>query len=293
MSNKEIAGKGIATPSLKKLNLDQDQILKDDFSGKLFGVTLSSITKLMVGIPLTGLVRAEFMIAKYGQVMPCNWSMTDALQWVDHWSPLNFQIADARNVIAQQMIELGFEWLFFIDHDVILPSTCLLKLNEYMRDPKIPMLSGLYFTKSKPSEPLIYRGRGNSFYPNWKMGDKVWVDGIPSGCTLYHRSIIEAIWKESEEYIVKNYKARKIWETPHYSYFDPEQRSWHRATGTEDLKLCDRIMQTGIFKKAGWSEFQKKKYPFMVDTSIFCKHIDWDGVQYPAMGEEKQYIKDK
>jgi hypothetical protein len=42
-----------------------------------------------------------------------------------------------------------------------------------MHQGDIPMLSGLYFTKSLPAEPLIYRGRGNSYYKKWKFGDKV------------------------------------------------------------------------------------------------------------------------
>ncbi len=48
-----------------------------------------------------------------------------------------------------------------------------------------------------------------------------------------------------------------------------------------------------VFKKAGWPEFQKKKFPFLVDTKIFCRHIDWNGVQYPAHGEIGQFLSKK
>jgi hypothetical protein len=40
-------------------------------------------------------------------------------------------------------------------------------------------------------------------------------------------------------------------------------------------------MEGGYFKKAGWHDFEGKKYPFLIDTNIFCKHIDPDGTQYP------------
>ncbi len=46
-------------------------------------------------------------------------------------------------------------------------------------------ITGLLFlsanatSESVPAEPLIYRGRGNSHFKKWKLGDKVWVDGVP------------------------------------------------------------------------------------------------------------------
>jgi len=246
--------------------------------------------RIMVGIPMTGLIRAEWMIARYGQVVPCNWSQVDCIQWIDTNAPLRHLVADARNIIATDFINREFEWLFFIDHDVVMPPTVLLNWNDRMRKCELPMWSGLYFTKSKPSEPLVYRGRGNSFYDGWKLGDQVWVDGIPMGCTMIHKSIMKVLFDESEVYEPKvGIKVKKIFETPSKAWFDPEQNSWHKASGTEDLTLCTRIMKDNILKKAGWPKLQRKKYPFLIDTSIFCRHIDWNGMQYPIDGEEKEF----
>jgi len=44
----------------------------------------------------------------------------------------------------------------------------------------------------------LYRGRGNGSFRDFKVGDKVWCDGVPFGCTLIHGSIIKALWNESE-----------------------------------------------------------------------------------------------
>jgi hypothetical protein len=126
------------------------------------------------------------------------------------------------------------------------------------------------------------------------MGDEVWADGIPMGCTLIHCSILKALYEESEEYIIGDgRKARKIFETPNKTFYDPETLNWHNSTGTEDLAWCNRIMENDIFKKAGWPKYANKKYPFLIDTKIFCKHIDWDGTQYPSQGEERFFIKEK
>lgn len=246
--------------------------------------------RVMVGIPMTGTLRAEWVIARYGQVIPCNWSQTDCLQWLDQFSPLGFMVADARNFIATVCVEQGFEWLMQIDHDTILPPGTLLRFNDYMLKGEVPILSGLYFTRSVPSEPLVYRGRGNSYYTGWEFGDKIWVDGLPMGCTLIHGSILKVLYDESESYEINGKQIKRIFETPVRTWYDPETNSWFNAQGTEDIAFCSRIIKDGILKKAGWASLQKKKYPFLIDSSIYCQHIDFSGVKYPSRGEELEFL---
>jgi hypothetical protein len=210
---------------------------------------------------------------------------------MDMFSPMGYMVADARNVATEAFIKGGFEWLFFIDHDVILPQNTFIKLNEYMLDGTIPIFGGLYFTKSFPSEPLLYRGKGTGHYRKWKLGDKVWVDGMGFGCTMVHRSILETVWKESPEYKVGDAVARRVFETPGNSMYDAERNAWHAVGGTEDITFFHRLKDDGIFKKAGWPEYQKKEYPLLCDTSLFCRHIDWEGIQYPAAGEEQAFLR--
>lgn len=268
----------------------KDNLLKDDYTGKLFGKTDAASNRIMIGIPMTGLLRCEWVLARYGQVIPCNWGQVDCIQFLDQWSPVGFLVAEARNVVATACVEQGFEWLFFIDHDTIIPPNTILKWNARMLKKDVPVFSGLYFTKSLPSEPLVYRGRGKSYYTDWKVGDEVWVDGLPMGCTMIHSSILKVLYDESPEIDVRGHKVREIFETPANSYFDPEKMSWFAATGTEDLAFCSRVMNDNIFEKAGWPEFQKKEFPFLIDTSVFCRHIDNNGVQYPSNGEEQEFI---
>lgn len=253
----------------------------------------SSQRRLMIGAPTTGNVRMEWVMARFGQIIPCNWSQTISMQWMNQYSPFDFQVADARNVICHNLLEQDHEWLFFIDHDVVLPPDTFIKVNEVMIHRKVPVWSGLYFTKSVPSEPLIYRGRGNGYYPDWKLGEKVWVDGVPMGCTLIHRTIIEELAKISRDYnpggnfgLIK-----EIFITPAKVWYDPQARVHFAATGTEDLDWCTRIMKEGIIEKAGWADnIPDLKNPFLMDTSVFCKHIELDGIQYPARGEEQQFM---
>lgn len=259
---------------------------------EIVGNTRKPSMRVMVGIPTTGLVRMEWVVARYGQVIPCNWSQTDSLQWLDQYSPVDFLVADARNICAYHCLDQGFEWLFFIDHDTIIPPYTILAMNDRMMEGKIPVWSGLYFTKSKPSEPLIYRGRGTGYYKDWKFGDEVWVDGLPMGCTMIHSSILMEMAKISESYEVKpGFHVKKIFETPAKIWFDPEARYWYTVTGTEDLHFCARIIENDILTKAGWPEIGKKEFPFLIDTNLFCRHITNDGIQYPFNGEENEFMR--
>lgn len=245
--------------------------------------------RVLISVPLTGTIRAEWMLARYGQGIPTNWSQTDILQWMDQYSPLGYLVADARNVAVDNMIKGKFEWLMFIDHDVILPYTTFSKFNQWMLKGTVPVLGGLYFTKSVPAEPLLYREWGSSYFIDWKMGTEVWVAAMGLGCNLIHRSILELIYKESEKYKVGTQEIRKVFQTPMHTFFDAEKQHWSTEGGTEDIFFYKRLKNERIYERAGWPEIQKKKWPVLCDTSIFCRHITMEGVQYPSMGEELQY----
>jgi hypothetical protein len=260
--------------------------------GRIIKSSVGSQTKrIFIAIPITGLVRAEWMVARYAQVIPCNWSQAEYFQWLDAFSPLGFNVADARNVATDTFLKEGYEWIFFIDHDVVIPNCTLLWLNDLMQKGDTPIIGGLYFTRSVPSEPLIYRGKGTGYFHKWKMGDRVWVDGMGLGCHMIHKSILKTAWNNSPEYLIGGTKVHKVFESPAATTFDPEKNTWSNLSGTEDLKFYWRLKDEGLLAKAGWKDLQKRQYPYICDTKIFCKHIDQAGTQYPACGEEGAFKK--
>lgn len=239
--------------------------------------------RILIGTPTEGTIRVEWHNARMSAVVPTNWSNVVMLQFMNSYIPVRYQVADAQNLIVKAAIEQDYEWVLFLEDDNLLPPNAFVILNQYMRKAKYPVVSGLYFTKSTPSEPLVYRGRGNSYYGDFKMGDKVWADGVPTGCLLVHHSILKVLWRESEEYTLHNgEKARRVFNTPRNVWFDEETGQFNTTVGTSDLDWCTRLINDKIFKKAGWPEIQRKKHPFLVDTKLFCKHIDRiTGIQYP------------
>jgi len=200
-----------------------------------------------------------------------------------HQIPMGYLVADAQNIIVHTAVNENFQWMLLVEDDVILPPDAFLKFNDYMKQEKFPVVSGLYFLKCNPSEPLVYRGRGNSCYTNFKLGGKIWADGVPTGCLLVHCSILKLMYSESPEYITGNgQKVRKVFDTPAKVWQDPETHQMQYAVGTSDLYWCDRVIHENVLERAGWKAIAKRKYPFLVDTSILCRHIDLSsGRTYP------------
>ncbi len=237
--------------------------------------------RILIGTPTTGLVRIEWVMARFGQVIPTNWQATDNIQPVVSFVPMQYQVPDAQNLIVKNAVEKKCEWVLLLEHDNIPPPDAFLRLNEYMRNSDIPVVSGLYFTKSDPPEPMTYRGRGTSFYKHWKMGDKVWCDGVPTGFLLIHNSILTAMWNESPEYWINGVLTRRVFETPEKVWSDPETGGIFTLTGTSDLTWCERVIKGKYLEKAGWKKYQEMQYPFLVDTNLFIKHINEQGQQFP------------
>ncbi len=245
---------------------------------------INPVNRILIATPSLGRVRMEWVLARYGQTIPMNWGQVQFVQFMNSFAPLNYSVPDAQNIIVKETIQQGFEWLLLIEDDTMPPADAFIRFNKYMRDKTAPIVSGLYFSKSEPSEPLVFRGRGTSVYWKWKFGDLVWCDGVPTGMLLIHSSILKALWDESPEYNVggSGIIARRVFDVPNKIWFDEKLESFNTLTGTSDLEFCTRIMKNNIFEKAGWKKFKGKKNPFLVDTNIFCRHIAPDGTQYPT-----------
>lgn len=246
--------------------------------------------RMMIGTPTTGLIRFEWHAAVCNQIIPCNWGVKKFTTWTNAAAPIGYQVADAQNIICKAFIDANCEWLFLHEHDNILPPDCFLRLDEWMRSKKYPVISGLYFTKSDPPDPLVYRGRGTGSHLDWKMGDRIKVDGIPTGCALIHGSLIKAMWAESETYMAGNVETRRVFSWPQATWYDPDS-GWHGGSGTSDLEWCARVITQGFLAKAGWKKLAKEKYPFIIDTQIFTPHIDQDGTQFPIGGIPKRFLR--
>jgi hypothetical protein len=251
---------------------------------------------VLIGELTLGIIRYEWHIHRASQIIPINFQMGTVM--ASHapatHAAMNYSTPDAQNVVLERAILDKYEWLMYWEDDVLPPFDALLKMNVHMEKMTAPILSGLYFTKGNPSWPLVFRGRGNgAWFKGWEVGDRVWADGVPTGFILIHRSIFEWLWKNSPEYRLPDGRLmRRAFEFPRKTWFDPEQDRYFTEMGTSDLTMCDRILKNDVLRKTGWTALAKQKYPFLVDTSIFCGHIDLQSGQvYPQSAREVLWPK--
>lgn len=163
-------------------------------------------------------------------------------------------ITNARNEIVSSFLNLDYDWLCFIDTDMVFEPDTVDRLVKAAHPEKRPIVGGLCFSLKDGTHcvPTIYMLRpqdgkiGRVFnYPRDQIFDRI--DGQPimtgTGCVLIHRSVFEKM-RDSEKF--------------------PKAYPWFQETNIgglpvgEDLTFMVRAMSLGI--------------PVNVDTSIRVGH---------------------
>lgn len=199
--------------------------------GKVFGVNI------VVGIPTFGMVSVYFMQARVAQQFPLVSSAVDKIV-------LNKPIAEARNEIVEFALEQGANYIYWLDDDVIPPPDAFLKLYRHQKD----IINGVYWSKSNPPMPLLFRGHLEGPYWNWHVGDLIEIDAAGNGLTLVktdvYRKISETIGGP--------------WYSTDYSSFKDMKAAAHN--NTEDLYFYWKAKQAG--------------YKVWADTSVQALHYE-------------------
>lgn len=245
------------------------------------------LNRVLIGTACTGLMRTEWVGARYSATLPVNWSQVEMTHQIPTYMPLRYQVADAQNMIVKQAVTKDFEWLLLLEHDVVIQADTFTRFNNWMLSEQAPIISGLYFSRSHPSQPLIFRGRGNGVYLDWQQGDIVYCDGVPTGLLLIHVGILKLMWEDCPEYALWGTTTRRVFVTPREMWYNPNDAavSVGRRSGTSDLDWCSRVIEGDYIRKAGWEDYwdnlEDKQYPMICDTGIFARHINPDGEMFP------------
>lgn len=86
----------------------------------------------------------------------------------------NTLIYSARNLIAQNAIKSGFDYVLWLDADMTFHADTLVRLLEDIKGREL--VTGLYFTRREPLVPTIQKEI------HWAIDETGWVDG---GATIY------------------------------------------------------------------------------------------------------------
>jgi len=167
--------------------------------------------------------------------------------------PYGFSVPDARNFIVNKALKEGYDYIFFVDDDVLIPKNALVQLIEHKAD----IAGGFYYRKYLPLEscgmhmdeesvPIPIENfqlktdfpinRNGIIYISSNIIHNTLV--LPSGCTLIKTSIFKEM------------------EFPWYRTCTVNDR----PAITEDTYLCQKIRDLG--------------HDIITDLGIQCLHID-------------------
>lgn len=160
-----------------------------------------------------------------------------------------------RQCMVEIFLESDYEWIFFVDADMVIPPDALEKLLAHGVD----IVSGLYFRRELPVKPVAYAA--SEQWPlcpllDYPQEGLVPIGAAGFGCLLVHRRVFEAI----QEKVLR----------PGEPFICNGPLAW-RATTYETIGADIRFTQMAI--KCGFDAW--------LDPQVKCGHI-----AHVAVGEE-------
>lgn len=217
--------------------------------------------KVMIGIPSNRDLKKEFVaqLLRLGQKVGIN----------NLFMMQNAMINQCRDALVQVAVQKGFDYIMWLDDDMIVPDDVIERLMAHNKD----IVSGLYFGR-KNFRPLlfditpeddengdvVYSIKNHTDYPQSGL---FLVDGVGFGCVLTKVEALKKIWNCPDEGIGK-------------TCFD-----FIGGVG-EDLSFGIRCQRLGI---QTW-----------VDPTVKCGHLSefvvteehWKAVKEQELAKEKQ-----
>jgi hypothetical protein len=150
----------------------------------------------------------------------------------------------ARNTGCEAALARGFEWLFFLDDDVLIPPDGI----HTLLSTKLPIVSGLYFRRHEPVLPVALMNvvgqdgkvSGRSWVSGYTPGQPFRADFVGAGCLLIHRSVLE--------------KLKEPW----FEWTSDRKDIPENMRMSEDFNFCEKARAAG--------------YNIIVDTRVSCGH---------------------
>lgn len=187
--------------------------------------------RILLGIPTAKYIEPDTFKSIYDLDVPDGYEITFQCFF-------GYTIDQVRNLIGKWAE--GFDYLFSVDSDIVLPQDTLVKMLNH----DVDIVSGVYIQR-KPNQEILEIHRKNNqggvssvSFKDIQPAGLHEIDSCGFGCVLVKSDVI-----------------RKIG----YPYFQYKSALDHAFTISEDIFFCNRAQDVGA-----------KIY---VDSSIVCKHI--------------------
>lgn len=151
----------------------------------------------------------------------------------------------SRNTVCKAALDNGFEWVGFLDSDVIPPNDAFVKLMSR----GAPFISGVYHRRSPPATLPVMIKNG-SWVTSYPANSIIEVDLVGAGCLVIHRTLLERMPPQRPE----QGKPWFDWRVDMQGIAPAD-----KPPLSEDFTLCHHVRQHG--------------HKVLVDTSVQCKHV--------------------
>jgi hypothetical protein len=200
--------------------------------------------RVLLGVASSGHPTQPFLAGLRSLKLPNNVAPLQRSVAVGNYVPAQ------RELIMNDALDEGFDYLFFVDDDIALPPDALeLLMQTAESDPSVAVAGGLYYSRDSLRPVTVVdwdsNDTANAHIPAFTSTAAVPVDGIGFGCALLRVAV-----------------AREL-QTPYFPAHIYIERSARRARlCDEDYLYCERV------RKAG--------YRVQLDGRVRCPHYDRD-----------------
>ena len=108
---------------------------------------MSELKKYMIAIPCFDMFHTDFMLSLLNMVR---------IGKVYCQVVKSSLIYDARNTLAKEAIDKGFDRMLWLDSDIVFEPDLMLRLANIL-DTGVEYASGLYFKRQYPTEPVCFK----------------------------------------------------------------------------------------------------------------------------------------
>ena len=159
----------------------------------------------------------------------------------------NSLVYDSRNLLLLTAIDNHFDRVLWIDSDMDVPMNTLVKLSEDMDNLQCDMVTGIYYQRKPPYDPVFFERideptlvngiptRNIDTYKDHPQDKPFTIAGCGFGCVMTSVKLL-----------------KNIWDTYHNAFLP---FPW----AGEDISFCHRMNLSGI--------------PIYCDPSVVCGHI--------------------
>ena len=135
-------------------------------------------------------------------------------------------VYSARNNLAKTAVDLGADWVFWLDSDMVFPPDTLQRMLKTCKEKDIDFLTGVYFRRVAPFTPVLFKemsddGHEAEEFQDIPKDELFEVRACGFGCVLMKTNVIVDVF------------------STHMNMFTPIEGSG------EDISFCIRARQCG------------------------------------------------